>query len=76
VNSPSEHQATIEGQVVAKSNREFTDDQDEGEIKEQIEPGGGALLARIGLAVLEPGGRISSDQVITSRPDPHWTRRV
>jgi hypothetical protein len=51
----SKHQSTVEGQVVTQSDRELGDDQDEGEIKEQLEPGRRALLARVGLAVLQPG---------------------
>jgi hypothetical protein len=41
--------------MVAQLNREFGHDQDEGEIKEQLQPTGVALLARLGVAVLESG---------------------
>jgi hypothetical protein len=55
----------VQGQVVAQSDRELANDQDEGKIEEQLEPGGSALLARIGLAVLQPG---RANQI---RPRPH-----
>jgi hypothetical protein len=52
---PGEDQHAVQGQVGAQGNREFRYDEDEGEVKEQLQPTGVALLACLGVAVLESG---------------------
>ena len=45
----------MQGQIGAQLDRELRHDQDEGQIKEQLQPTGVALLPRLGVAVLESG---------------------